>query len=145
MAFGVQGFGFNTQFNSVSSFSGSGFQSGGVPFSNASASAFQVQQTLTTLMSALQQLQGNWGGIVGGGFPGQPSFGSGQGFAPSQPNFLSGNGFAPSQPNFLSGSGFAPFQPAFGSGSGFSPLQPPFGSGSGFAPFQPIFLPFPGI
>ena len=40
MAFGVQGFGFNAQFNSVSSFSGGGFQSGGV--SNSSLSALRA-------------------------------------------------------------------------------------------------------
>ncbi|MBT9586637.1 hypothetical protein IV102_25055 [bacterium] len=140
MAFGIQGFGLSAQFNSVSGFSGGGSASGGVALSGA-AGAFEVRQALGTLLGAVQQLQVAYLGMLGAPqpFPGQPGFGSGNGFFPSQPGFGSGSGFFPSQPGFGSGFGFSPSQPGFGSGLGFFPGQPGFGSGLGFFPGQPGF------
>ena len=126
MAFSIQGFGQNAPFQGVPSSFGGGFAPGGLPCASASASAFQTQQTLSTLLGALQQLQGAYVGILGSSqpFPGQPSFGSGNGFFPGQPSFGSGNGFFPGQPSFGSGNGFFPGQPDFGFGNGFSNQQP---------------------
>ena len=78
---GIQGFGFNSQFNFQASFATSSFSTNNVPYTGTNYGAYQTQQTAGGALSALGQLNFNYLDIMGGSnyyntnslFPGQPA------------------------------------------------------------------------